>query len=423
MKKIIASAGVAALGAASLQAAYAPGLSPVEKSKPWTISASLRGFYDDNYLTSNKANERDSFGIELSPSLALNLALDQTLIGFSYQYSLRWYEDRSQNSADHTHQAKFKLNHAFNERFKVEVKDDFVVAQEPQVIDPSGAVTTPLRNDGNNLRNIARVGLSAELTPIIGLDVSYQNSIYDYDQTGSGSRSALLDRMEHLGNINGRWQAAQNTAGLFGYMYGAAGYTSDDSLDQLTDFGAPFVDPAIRDSTSHTVYLGVDQIFTSKLNASLRLGAEFTDYPDATGGMDDSTTSPYVDGSATWTYNPGSYLQLGLRVDRNATDIAFQNAATPTQDQLSTSAYASINHRITPRLTGSLLGHFQHSTFNGGANDGDSDNFFMAGLNLSYQINAFLSTEAGYNYDRLDSDISGRSFTRNRVYIGVRATY
>jgi hypothetical protein len=29
----------------------------------------------------------------------------------------------------------------------------------------------------------------------------------------------------------------------------------------------------------------------------------------------------------------------------------------------------------------------------------------------------------GYNYDRLDSDLAFRSFTRNRVYFGVRATY
>ena len=48
MKKIIASASLAALSAASVQAAYAPGLSPQEKSKAWTISGTLRGFYDDN---------------------------------------------------------------------------------------------------------------------------------------------------------------------------------------------------------------------------------------------------------------------------------------------------------------------------------------------------------------------------------------
>jgi len=44
------------------------------------------------------------------------------------------------------------------------------------------------------------------------------------------------------------------------------------------------------------------------------------------------------------------------------------------------------------------------------------------GVNCSYQVNTFISADAGYNYDRLDSEI-GRSFTRNRIYFGLRATY
>src|SRR6266581_1799855 len=83
MKKIIASARLAALGAASVQAAYAPGLSPQEKSKAWTISGTLRGFYDDNPTLSIGADKQESWGLEMSPSLAVNLALDQTLIGFN----------------------------------------------------------------------------------------------------------------------------------------------------------------------------------------------------------------------------------------------------------------------------------------------------------------------------------------------------
>jgi outer membrane scaffolding protein for murein synthesis (MipA/OmpV family) len=44
-------------------------------------------------------------------------------------------------------------------------------------------------------------------------------------------------------------------------------------------------------------------------------------------------------------------------------------------------------------------------------------------LNLEYRFNPNWSTEVGYNFDRLDSDLRDRSFTRNRVYAGVRATY
>src|SRR5437879_7202235 len=77
MKKIIASASLAAVGAASLHGAYAPGLSPQEKSKAWTISATVRGFYDDNPTASIGADKQESWGLEISPSLAVNLALDR----------------------------------------------------------------------------------------------------------------------------------------------------------------------------------------------------------------------------------------------------------------------------------------------------------------------------------------------------------
>ena len=63
MKKIIASAGLVAVSAAGLQAA-APGLSPMEAAKPWSISATLRGFYDDNYTAAHKSFEDDSFGTD-----------------------------------------------------------------------------------------------------------------------------------------------------------------------------------------------------------------------------------------------------------------------------------------------------------------------------------------------------------------------
>jgi Putative beta-barrel porin 2 len=423
MKKIIASASLAALGAANLHAAYAPELSAQERSKPWTISAALRGFYDDNYTTSYKTLKRDSYGVEVSPSVGVNIVLDQTVIGFSYDYTMRWYEDREEDSADHTHVVNLKLNHAFNERFKVKVSDRFVVAQEAEVIDSSGTISTPLRTDGNNIRNTGEVGLTAMVTEVVGLDLSYKNSIYNYEDSGAGSRSALLDRMEHLGTIAVRWVVVPNTAALFGYMYGSIGHTSDDSLDQNTAIGAPFIDPGVRDANSHTVFVGVDHTFTTQFSADIRLGAKFTDYPDALPGSDDSVTSPYLDASATYTYNPGSYLQLGARYDRNQTDIAFQTSSLPTLDQESLSLYAVVNHRITPRLNGSLLGQYQHSEFNGGVADGDVDHLFLVGVNLSYQVNPFLSAEAGYNLDRLDSDVPIRSFTRNRFYVGLRAAY
>ena len=425
MKKIIASAGLAALGAASLQAAYAPGLTPLEKSKPWTISALLRGFYDDNPVDSVKSMRQESWGFEFSPSLAVNVALDQTLIGFNYTYDMRYYEARPKNDADHDHQVSLKINHAINDRFKLDVSDIFHYGQEPEL---QTGIATTLRTQQNYIHNNGRVAFNAELTPILGLELAYQNDYWDYDQSGAGSLSALLDRTEHLGSITARWQLDPGTVGLLGYRYGVVDHNGKDSLNQNSappPFGAGYTNPNIRDQNSHFVFVGVDNNFTSQLNALIRVGAQFTDYPNASSvGQDDSTVSPWLDASATWTYNPGSYLQLGVKHERNQTDVAFAGTPTPVQDQESTAVYGVVNHRITPKLTGSLLGQIQHSSFRGGGVvDRDVDQLGTIGANLSYQFTTFVSGEVGYNYDRLDSDLAFRSFTRNRVYFGVRATY
>ena len=50
MKRIVASIGLVAVGASGIQAALLPALTK-ESGKPWSVSATLRGFYDDNFNT------------------------------------------------------------------------------------------------------------------------------------------------------------------------------------------------------------------------------------------------------------------------------------------------------------------------------------------------------------------------------------
>jgi len=91
MNKITTSAGLVVLAAASVQAQnLSPAAGSQEATKPWSISATLRGFYDDNYATAPDPAKRDSFGFEVSPSASLNLIRDQTALGLNYVYSMRW---------------------------------------------------------------------------------------------------------------------------------------------------------------------------------------------------------------------------------------------------------------------------------------------------------------------------------------------
>jgi hypothetical protein len=436
MNKITTSAGIVALAAASVQAQnLAPGAGSQEATKPWSISATLRGFYDDNYATAPDWKERDSYGFEVSPSASLNLIRDQTALGLNYVYSMRWYEDRDDvglPSADHAHQVNAKLSHAFTPRFKLDLSDSFVYAQEPELVEPAGAgiASTFLRGDGDVLRNNAMGSFSAGITENITAVLGYANEYYDYDEEGTNSRSALLDRMEHRGTANLRFVVLPQTVVIGGYQYEIVDYRSKDLIGPLPGF---LYRADERNSTSHYFYGGVDQGITPTLNVSLRAGAQYTKYDDLdrikvlNPDIDDNTWSPYVDANATWVYMPGSYAQLGVRHQLAQTDVGFVGTS-PNLGGESSSVYGSVSHRFG-QFVASALASYQHSTYDVNQGDEVADDYFLAGVNLTYEINKFLALEAGYNFDYLDSELDDdaprdfRSFKRNRVYVGVRGTY
>ena len=140
MKKLFVSVGLAAIGTAGLQAANAPDAG-ADASKVWNVSATLRGFYDDNYLTTSQ--KKGSFGFEASPSFSLNMPLQQTEIGLKYTYGLYYYQERQdlgQNPIDQTHQFDLWLDHKFSPRWEARLEDSVVVAQDPALLTP-GVVT------------------------------------------------------------------------------------------------------------------------------------------------------------------------------------------------------------------------------------------------------------------------------------------
>lgn len=442
MKKLITSAGLVVLGAASLKAqqvyAPAPGLTSTQLSKPWSVSAAIRGFYDDNYALTpshgipnglgGTTKPQDSFGFEVSPSAGLNWAMEQTYIGVSYTYGLKYYEDRPEHKYDQTHQASVKLSHAFTDRYKLDISDSIVATKEPDLVAPSAAPNSIIRSREDVIRNYGSASLSAGLTDQLGLVLGYSNTYYDYSDEGAGSLSALLDRQEHLASLNFRWTLHPQTVLILGYQFGLVDYSGDEDTGIVnTEFprhGSPDLKSDERNAYSHYVYLGVDHNFNSQLDASLRLGAQLTEYYNLP-GKDKDTISPYADGNITYKMTPDSWVQVGVRHARVATDGA-------ALDQENTTFYGSLNYRILPPLTASLLGQYQYNTFEEGeaAFAGSNitfkdkvENFWLVGINVAYEINKFLAAEIGYNYDHLDSDLDFRSFSRNRVYVGLRASY
>jgi hypothetical protein len=392
-------------------------MSSTEASKNWSVSLAVRGFYDDNYATSDDPHPitlqdpDDSFGVELRPTLNLNFPLDQTLIRFGYTYSARFYEGRGQDDWDQTHIANFLIDHAFSPGARVTVTDAFAYSNEPDLV--RGGL--PFRSELNNLYNQAGINFFYQFSEQLSTVLGYQNTLVDYSQDGPGSYSALLDRWEHLITANLRWQALAQTVVVFGYNFGIADYTGDDVI-------SPGFNSDDRDSTSHYIYAGVDQTFTPDLTGALRIGAQRIEFDNSNVG-DGSDWSPYADASLNYTYMAGSSVTIGVRHSRTSTDVVAASGGNITSDAQTTAGYLSVLHTFTPELTLNAIGTIQNSSFNGGAADDDSETIITAGIGLTYQINQYLAAETGYNFDKVDSDINGRDYTRNRLFIGLKASY
>jgi len=138
-----------------------------------------------------------------------------------------------------------------------------------------------------------------------------------------------------------------------------------------------------------------------------------------------SRVSPYVDASLTDQYLPSDSAQLGVKHIHNATDVTGFVGTTPVLDEESTVIYLSDTHKLTDRLTVTAMGQAQLSTYNGGGSgyNGKEEDFYILQINFAYRFNPWLSAETGYNYSKLNSPLLERSYTRDVMYLGLRAVY
>lgn len=429
MKKLFISVGLAAAGSAGLQV-YAQELTPMQTTKIWSVSASLRGFYDDNYTTSSNGNKQGSAGYEISPTVQFDVPLQQTEIGLKYTYGLYYYQERrnqGNDPYDQSHRLDFWLDHAFTERVQATVKDTFAVGQEPTLLNPGGGPNpNPYRVNGNNIANNANIALTADWTREFSTVTTYNNAVYDY-QNDNGtalqpSLAALLNRLDQSVGNDFRWAVDPETYALIGYRFQWVLYTG----------GEPIAPPSVvhpstyfsddNNNRSHFLYLGFQHNFLPNLNVSAQGGVQATKYYNNT--QTPNFVTPYVNATASYTYAAGSYVQLGFLHQQNATDISNPGGnGNITQGEQSSVFTASVNHQITAKLSGSLIGSVQDSRYYQGAYNNNSDIIYAFGANLTYAFNHHFSTELGYNFDDVQSNIPGNAYSRNRVYLGVTAAY
>lgn len=463
MNRIIASVGLVALGATSVQAQSAITAPP---AKWWNVQATVRGFYDDNVNADPHPNHNDRvWGYELTPKVGVAFGNEQTIFTADYKYAFLYYDHRPNGNSqkyDQDHLFTASLTHNFNERYSISAHEAFVIGQEPDALRNDAAFHTPFRVSGDNIVNSAGFVFTAEVTPLMGVEVGYDNSWFDYkDSFSQGgftpptgdpvtgiitpgtagknidalgnidpSLSGSLDRVDQAAHVSALWHVQPNTTASLSYRFDDVDYTANEliqghyAFDPLGNYVFDSADAARskdRDVRSHTAYLGLDHQFRPDFYGSAQGGLSYYDYYN----VGDHAFGPYARLSLTYVYMEGSSVQVGYQEGRTATDVVGGTTRKSlVHDVEASTIYASLRQRILSNFYANLNGSYQHSSFNGGGVfNNKAEDFFEFGANLEYVFNPHFSAHLGYDYDRLNSDISNRGYTRNKVYIGATASY
>jgi hypothetical protein len=178
-------------------------------------------------------------------------------------------------------------------------------------------------------------------------------------------------------------------------------YIYSEKLDFFTDY--TFSRTELTSSRSHSISVGADGEFSSKLSGSASVGYSLLDFDyDATPNQHNLITSL----SFNWKYN-----------SKTSSDVSLSRATSPSangQSTISTSLRSGLNHRFTDTWSGTAYistGLTDYTTITEGSYSMSNHGL---GINLSKKISQVLSASGGY--DITYSSSRGDSFVRHVLH-------
>ena len=169
----------------------------------------------------------------------------------------------------------------------------------------------------------------------------------------------------------------------------------------------------LTSSRSHSISVGADGEFSSKLSGSASVGYSLLDFNyDGTPNQHNLITSL----SFNWKYN-----------SKTSSNVSLSRASSPSatgQSTMSTSLRTGLNHRFTDTWSGTgylSAGFTDYTSLNSGViNEYSSENYGL-GINMSKKISQVLSASGGY--DLTYSSSLGDSFVRHVLHAQITGRF
>jgi hypothetical protein len=365
-----------------------------EGTRFWQLQNRIRVEYDDN-VRQTSSDEDDSLKIIEQVEFQANFDLENTFIGFSYAPSFTYWDDRDEDDTDVHHYLNLSLNHEFSPRVRVSLKDTYLRAEQPELIERGST----FREENDYDQNDLNADLILVLKPGTRLTASGRYLFLGYDDDDVSARE---DYDLYVAGLTLSHQMKPSTDVRGELRYEMIGYDEADD----------------RDSDTVSFGVGADQTFTPNLLGSARAGYSVKNFDDA---ATDDTDSPYADVSLTLMPSPATRITAGAGYS------LYEAGVSPYVNQERLQLFVGAAHDLTARI-----GLFLSLTYTDGDYDGEevagdtpsvdgSEDSLLVSARANYQVNRSNSLELSYHYTDFSSDLAGRlDYDRNRISVGWR---
>lgn len=366
---------------------------------PVDISNTFRVEQDDNVFTTGDgsgADKVESLKLVNTIEFLLDTRQDANYLGVRYAPSVVWYEDRPGDSSDINHVFDLIASRRFSPISFFQFRNNLRYAQEPELIDND--VTFRRRND--YYYNSANASYERQLVPdrvTMRLDGRYVLLRYE--------ESLVADDSDYDRYVLGTdlvYRVAPNTDAGAQVRYQSVDYDND-----------------IRNVDSVQTGVVVNRIFNPKFHGDLRGGIEFRDADNA---LEQSTDSPYVEGSLVFLPAERTRVSVGAGYSKELSPI------NRFAQQERTRFFGQFSHPLTADTVLVADAAFSMGTFDlddsttafdPAIHQAGDEDALQFSLKVMHRLNVRNSLEAVIQYTDLDSDVRpAEDYDRTRISLG-----
>ena len=397
MKKITATT-LGLLSVSSLCAQSLFDLAPEDgetESSPlfWTVGASLG--YDDN-PTPGSDNET-AYGVVYVGAAFLSQS-PQTTVEFAGRLGYVHYFDDLDfgllkvDQSTPTGSLRLNLTHRVNERLRLSSRNSMAFEYQPDYSIGSSAI----RQTGAYTRWSSDNSVGYRWSERLG---TYTGFIYDgveYDNPAAQRNDISAITLYN----DFRYQLSPQTVATLTYRY----------ADRNTAGSA-------RDTQNHFIMVGGEHRFSSNSVAIVRAGVQLRSIDGSTRDY----TSPSAEAAVTTRVNQ----QLSVKAyGRLSTEDSSRQVGAAVYDNANTMRLGVTGtYRVSQALSLSSGINYMSLAYEDGTAEDRDESLINVFVGFDLQIAENLYLNGSYNFEDLSSDEDTREYDRNRMSIGVRATF